>query len=163
MDYDSAFYQDPSGLCAGVDSLEDEAASLVPSVTRPGVTSMDTVTSMVDNMTNMTSLDNMTSMVDNMTNMASLVGTGPAQVVGTGVYSGAEDQGKSLNQATASHGGSNEDMKKVLMELDNTGYFAEVITQTITYTCPCPILTRPCYSISSGQFTFIFHIRRSYL
>ena len=83
---------------------------------------MDTVTSMVDNMTNMTSLDNMTSMVDNMTNMAGLVGTGPAQVV----YSGAEDQGKSLNQATASHGGSNEDMKKVLMELDNTGYFAEV-------------------------------------
>ena len=138
MDYDSAFYQDPSGLCAGVDNLEDDAASLVPSVTRPGVTSMDTVTSMVDNMTNMTSLDNMTSMVDNMTNMtsldnmtsmvdnmtnmASLVGTGPAQVV----YSGAEDQGKSLNQATASHGGSNEDMKKVLMELDNTGYFAEV-------------------------------------
>ena len=75
-------------------------------------------------MTNMTSIDNMTSMVDNMTNMASLVGTGPAQVV----YSGAEDQGKSLNQATASHGGSNEDMKKVLMELDNTGYFAEVLT-----------------------------------
>ena len=24
------------------------------------------------------------------------------------------------------HGGSNEDMKKVLMELDNTGYFDEV-------------------------------------
>ena len=27
------------------------------------------------------------------------------------------------------HGGSNEDMKKVLMELDNTGYFAEVRTK----------------------------------
>ena len=27
--------------------------------------------------------------------------------------------------AGAQHGGSNEDMKKVLMELDNTGYFAE--------------------------------------
>merc|ERR1711983_633713 len=67
----------------------------------------------------------MTSMVDNMTNMASLVGTEPVQVVGTSVYSGAEDQGKSISQATASHGGSNEDMKKVLMELDNTGYFAE--------------------------------------
>ena len=133
MDYDSAFYQDPSSLCAGVDSLEDDAASLVPSVTRPGVTSLDTVTSMVDNMTNMTSLDNMTNMVDNMTNMASLVGTGPAQVVGTSVYSGAEDEGKSLNQATASHGGSNEDMKKVLMELDNTGYFAEVITYTYVH------------------------------
>ena len=149
MDYDSAFYQDPSGLCAGVDSLEDDAASLVPSVTRPGVTSMDTVTSMVDNMTNMTSLDNMTSMVDNMTNMASLVGTGPAQVV----YSGAEDQGKSLNQATASHGGSNEDMKKVLMELDNTGYFAEVLTIIQAFFklyigCHYHILTRPCYSIS---------------
>ena len=142
MDYDSAFYQDPSSLCAGVDSLEDDTASLVPSVTRPGVTSLDTVTSMVDNMTNMTSLDNMTNMVDNMTNMASLVGTGAAQIVGTSVYSGAEDEGKSLNQATASHGGSNEDMKKVLMELDNTGYFAEVIT----YICTClfypSILTR---------------------
>ena len=32
-------------------------------------------------------------------------------------------------QASSQHGGSNEDMKKVLMELDNTGYFAEVIMQ----------------------------------
>ena len=29
------------------------------------------------------------------------------------------------NGAGTKHGGSNEDMKKVLMELDNTGYFAE--------------------------------------
>ena len=42
MLYDSLVYQDPSssGLCAGVDSLEDDAASLVASVARagPGVT-----------------------------------------------------------------------------------------------------------------------------
>ena len=140
MVYDSRFDQDPSssGLCAGVDSLEDEAASLVASVTRPGpgvtgaadnmtnMTSIDNMTNMtsIDNMTNMTSIDNMTNLVDNMTNMASLVDTGPTQVVGTSVYSGAGEHGKSLSQA--SHGGSNEDMKKVLMELDNTGYFAEV-------------------------------------
>ena len=131
MVYDSRFDQDPSssGLCAGVDSLEDEAASLVASVTRPGpgVTgAADNMTNMtsIDNMTNMTSIDNMTNLVDNMTNMASLVDTGPTQVVGTSVYSGAGEHGKSLSQA--SHGGSNEDMKKVLMELDNTGYFAEV-------------------------------------
>ena len=123
MVYDSRFDQDPSssGLCAGVDSLEDDAASLVASVTRPGpgvtgaaVTSLD----------NMTSIDNMTNLVDTMTNMASLVDTGPTQVAGPSVYSGAGEHGKSLSQA--SHGGSNEDMKKVLMELDNTGYFAEV-------------------------------------
>ena len=32
---------------------------------------------------------------------------------------------------SSQHGGSNEDMKKVLMELDNTGYFAEVSKQLI--------------------------------
>ena len=130
MLYDSLVYQDPSssGLCAGVDSLEDDAASLVASVARSGpgvtVTSLDNMTNMTSLVDNMTSIDNMTNLVDNMTNMASLVDTEPTQVAGTSVYSGAGEHGKSLNQA--SHGGSNEDMKKVLMELDNTGYFAEV-------------------------------------
>lgn len=128
-----------------MDSLEDEAASLVPAVTRPGVSSLDNMTSMVDNMTNMTSLDNMTNMtnlVDNLTNMASMVDTGSAghpQVAGTSGYSGAGDQGKSLSQAAASHGGSNEDMKKVLMELDNTGYFAEVIQMIASIHIHIPI------------------------
>lgn len=111
-----------------MDSLEDDAASLVASVARSGpgvtVTSLDNMTNMTSLVDNMTSIDNMTNLVDNMTNMASLVDTGPTQVAGTSVYSGAGEQGKSLTQA--SHGGSNEDMKKVLMELDNTGYFAEV-------------------------------------
>ena len=31
-----------------------------------------------------------------------------------------------INSRDQQHGGSNEDMKKVLMSLDNTGYFAEV-------------------------------------
>ena len=137
MLYDSLVYQDPSssGLCAGVDSLEDDAASLVASVARSGpgvtgaaVTSLDNMTTMTSLVDNMTSIDNMTNLVDNMTNMASLVDTGPTQVAGTSVYSGAGEQGKSLTQA--SHGGSNEDMKKVLMELDNTGYFAEVNLMT---------------------------------
>ena len=133
MLYDSLVYQDPSssGLCAGVDSLEDDATSLVASVARAGsgvtgaaVTSLDNMTNMTSLVDNMTSIDNMTNLVDNMTNMASLVDTGPTQVAGTSVFSGSGEQGKSLTQA--SHGGSNEDMKKVLMELDNTGYFAEV-------------------------------------
>ena len=126
-----------------MDSLEDDAASLVASVARAGpavtgaaMTSLDNMTNMtsIDNMTsmvdNMTSIDNMTNLVDNMTNMASLVDTGPTQVAGTSVYSAAGEQGKSLTQA--SHGGSNEDMKKVLMELDNTGYFAEVNLLTVS-------------------------------
>ena len=50
------------------------------------------------------------------------------------LYSGAEvtsapeaaaAKAEELGPAHA-HGGSNEDMKKVLMELDNTGYFDEV-------------------------------------
>ena len=147
-----------------MDSLEDEAASLVPAVTRPGVSSLDNMTSMVDNMTNMTSLDNMTNMttlVDNMTNMASMVDTGSAghtQVAATSGYSGAGEQGKSLSQAAASHGGSNEDMKKVLMELDNTGYFAEVIQITASIPSPNLCLSLLCVENSRPScFLAVIH------
>ena len=51
-------------------------------------------------------------------NMGSMADTGVIQ--GNTQAPGAGDQPRS------SHGGSNEDMKKVLFELDNTGYFNEV-------------------------------------
>ena len=45
---------------------------------------------------------------------------------GAKVASAPEAAATKAEELGPAHGGSNEDMKKVLMELDNTGYFDEV-------------------------------------
>ena len=45
---------------------------------------------------------------------------------GAKVASAPEAAATKAEEPGPAHGGSNEDMKKVLMELDNTGYFDEV-------------------------------------
>ena len=45
---------------------------------------------------------------------------------GAKVTSAPEAAATKAEELGPAHGGSNEDMKKVLMELDNTGYFDEV-------------------------------------
>ena len=57
----------------------------------------------------------------------------------------------------AQHGGSNEDMKKVLMELDNTGYFAEELldsTDQVAGTVKETIKKPVQPGISSGQMDY---------
>ena len=57
---------------------------------------------------------------------ASFLDTGDTLSTGGPVTRAGADLSNTEIQTSSQHGGSNEDMKKVLMELDNTGYFAEV-------------------------------------